>query len=179
MIALTRARKFRCRWRCLRRLYDCPDAGHGGGDLCHSGYDPAAALYQFFIAPVSRPDQVADLFIKACPLIMIASGLVFAYRANVWNIRAEGQMILGAMFAGHIALTYPGLSVWVMMPLMILAGMVGGLLWAMIPAVLKAVQRERDTLSLMLTYVAALLLDWTVRGPWLDPMSFGFPLTPM
>ena len=64
------------------------------------GYDPLAALYQFFIAPVSRPDQIADLFVKACPLIIIACGLVFAFRANVWNIGAEGQMILGALFAG-------------------------------------------------------------------------------
>ena len=144
------------------------------------GYDPAAALYQFFIAPVSRGYQVADLFVKACPLIIIASGLVFAYRANVWNIGAEGQMILGAMFAGHVALTYPGLSVWAMMPLMMLAGLAGGLLWAMIPAILKTRFNTNEILvSLMLTYVAVLLIDWTVRGPWRDPMSFGFPLTPM
>ena len=71
------------------------------------GYHPGAALYQFFIAPVSRPDQIADLFVKACPLIIIASGLVFCYRANVWNIGAEGQMILGAMFGGWVALSFP------------------------------------------------------------------------
>ena len=53
------------------------------------GYEPLAALYQFFIAPVSRGYQVADLFVKACPLIMIANGLVFSYRANGWNIGAE------------------------------------------------------------------------------------------
>ena len=144
------------------------------------GYHPGAALYQFFIAPVSRPDQIADLFVKACPLIIIASGLVFCYRANVWNIGAEGQMILGAMFGGWVALSFPGLSVWMMMPAMILAGMVGGLLWAMIPAILKTRFNTNEILvSLMLTYVAALLLDWTVRGPWRDPMSFGFPLTPI
>ena len=74
------------------------------------GYDPGAALYQFFIAPISRPDQVGDLFVKACPLIIIASGLVFCYRANVWNIGAEGQMILGAMFGGWVALTFPDMS---------------------------------------------------------------------
>ena len=68
----------------------------GAGIFGVLGYNPLAALYQFFIAPISRPDQLADLFVKACPLIIIASGLVFAYRANVWNIGAEGQMILGA-----------------------------------------------------------------------------------
>ncbi|MGB2411840.1 MAG: ABC transporter permease, partial [Candidatus Puniceispirillaceae bacterium] len=88
------------------------------------GYDPLAALYQFFIAPVSRPDQIADLFVKACPLIIIASGLVFCYRANVWNIGAEGQLILGAVFSGYVALTFPGLPGWAMMPLMVTMTMV-------------------------------------------------------
>ena len=143
------------------------------------GYHPGEALYQFFVAPVSRPDQIADLFVKACPLIIIASGLVFAYRANVWNIGAEGQMILGAMFAGWVALTLPDLSVWLMMPAMIAMGLLGGFLWAFMPAILKVRFNTNEILvSLMLTYVAAMLIDWTVRGPWRDPMSFGFPLTP-
>ena len=66
------------------------------------------------------------------------------------------------------------------MPLMVIAGMLGGLLWAMIPALLKTRFNTNEILvSLMLTYVAALLIDWIVRGPWRDPMSFGFPLTKM
>ena len=107
-------------------------------------------------------------------MIIIASGLVFAYRANVWNIGAEGQMILGAMFGGWVALTFPDLSGWVMTPAMIAMGMLGGFLWAMIQAILKTRFNTNEILvSLMLTYVAALLIDWTVRGPWRDPMSFG------
>ena len=73
------------------------------------GYDPLASLYQFFIAPLSRPDQVADLFVKACPLIITATGLVFCYRANVWNIGAEGQIVMGAVCAGGVALFVPAL----------------------------------------------------------------------
>jgi len=143
------------------------------------GYDPLAALYQFFIAPVSHGYQVADLFVKACPLIIIASGLVFSYRANVWNIGAEGQLILGALFSGYVALYLGGIPAPLMLPVMILAGILGGLLWAMIPAILKTRFNTNEILvSLMLTYVAILLIDWTVRGPWRDPMSFGFPLTP-
>ncbi|MBO21586.1 MAG: sugar ABC transporter permease [Rhodospirillaceae bacterium] len=144
------------------------------------GYNPGAALYQFFIAPVSRPDQIADLFVKACPLIIIATGLVFAYRANIWNIGAEVQMILGALAAGWVALSFPQLPGIAMMPLIILAGVAGGLAWAMISAVLKTRFNTNEILvTLMLTYVAILLIDWTVRGPWRDPLSFGFPLTPM
>jgi len=142
------------------------------------GFDPLVALYHFFIAPVSKSYQIADLLVKACPLVIIACGLVHCYRANVWNIGAEGQMIVGAMFAGYVALFHPQLNVWLMMPLMILAGMLGGLLWAMIPGLLRTRFNTNEILvSLMLTYVAALLLDWVVRGPWRDPQSFGFPLT--
>ena len=144
------------------------------------GYSPTGALYEFFVAPISRPDQIGDLFVKACPLIIIASGLVFAYRANVWNIGAEGQLIFGAVFSGWVALGYPELPVYLMMPAMVIAGMVGGLLWAMIPAILKTRFNTNEILvSLMLTYVATLFIDWLVRGPWRDPMSFGFPLTKM
>ncbi|MEC7441030.1 MAG: ABC transporter permease, partial [Pseudomonadota bacterium] len=130
------------------------------------GYDPLAALYQFFIAPVSRGYQVADLFVKACPLIIIASGLVFSYRANVWNIGAEGQMILGAMFSGYVALYWGGMPAPLLLPVMIIAGVLGGLAWAMIPAILKTRFNTNEILvSLMLTYVAVLFIDWTVRGP--------------
>ncbi|MDA0331931.1 MAG: ABC transporter permease [Proteobacteria bacterium] len=142
------------------------------------GYDPLAALYQFFIAPLSRPDQVADLFVKACPLIITATGLVFCYRANVWNIGAEGQIVMGAVCAGGVALFVPGLPDILLMPTMILAAMVGGMAWALIPGILKARFNTNEILvSLMLTYVAALFIDWLVRGPWRDPQSFGFPLT--
>ncbi len=152
----------------------------GAGIFGVLGYDPLTALYQFFIAPVSRPDQIADLLVKSCPLIIIASGLVFAYRANIWNIGAEGQMILGAVTSGFVALSFPNLPGLVMMPAMILAGMLGGLAWGMIPALLKTRFNTNEILvSLMLTYVAVMLIDWLVRGPWRDPMSFGFPLTPM
>lgn len=144
------------------------------------GYDPGVALYQFFIAPVLRPDQIADLFVKACPLIIIACGLVFCYRANVWNIGAEGQLIFGAIFSGWVALFYPDLPIYLMMPAMIVMAMLGGLIWAMIPALLKVRFNTNEILvSLMLTYVAALFIDWLVRGPWRDPMSFGFPMTKM
>ena len=142
------------------------------------GYDPTASLYQFFVAPLSRSDQVADLFVKACPLIITATGLVFCYRANVWNIGAEGQIVIGAVCAGGVALFAPALPDALLMSVMIFAAIVGGLAWAMIPGLLKIRFNTNEILvSLMLTYVAALFIDWLVRGPWRDPQSFGFPLT--
>jgi len=144
------------------------------------GFSPTGALYEFFVAPVSRLDQIGDLFVKACPLIITATGLVFCYRANVWNIGAEGQLIFGAIFSGWVALNFPDLPMMVMMPAMILASIAGGIFWALIPALLKVRFNTNEILvSLMLTYVATLFIDWLVRGPWRDPMSFGFPLTKM
>ncbi len=89
-------------------------------------------------------------------------------------------MIFGALFSGYVALYWGGMPAPLLLPVMILAGMLGGLAWAMIPAILKTRFNTNEILvSLMLTYVAVLFIDWTVRGPWRDPMSFGFPLTPM
>jgi simple sugar transport system permease protein len=101
------------------------------------GYDPVKSLYYFFIAPVSRPDQVAALAVKACPLILIASGLVFCYRSNIWNIGAEGQLVFGAIFSGWVALSFLESDSIFLLPSMIIASIIGGLLWAMIPAILK------------------------------------------
>ena len=74
------------------------------------GYDAGQSLYQFFISPLSRLDRISDLVVKACPLIIIALGLVFCYRANIWNIGAEGQFIMGALLAGFVALSFPNVE---------------------------------------------------------------------
>ena len=128
------------------------------------GYDPIKSLYYFFIAPVSRPDQVAALAVKACPLIIIASGLVFCYKSNVWNIGAEGQLILGAVFSGWVALNFLESDSFLLLPSMIIASIIGGLLWALIPALLKVRFNTNEILvSLMLTYVASLFIDFEIQ----------------
>ena len=142
------------------------------------GYDPGKALYHFFISPLSRLDKIADLFVKACPLMIIGTGLVLCFRANIWNIGAEGQLIMGAVFSGGLALSFSETqSVW-LLPAMAIFSFIGGALWALFPALLKIKLRTNEILvTLMLTYVASLFLDWLVRGPWRSPTSFGFPLT--
>ncbi|MGB1911588.1 MAG: ABC transporter permease, partial [Candidatus Puniceispirillaceae bacterium] len=151
----------------------------GGVIFAILGFEPLETLYEFFIKPLSQPYQFGNLLVKACPLIIIGTGLVFCYRANIWNIGAEGQLIFGALGAGLLALSFPEVtSKWFLLP-MAMAAMLAGALWAFVPAVLKVRYNTNEILvSLMLTYVAGLFLDWLVRGPWRDPMSFGFPLTP-
>ena len=90
----------------------------GGLIFAVLGYAPLPALYEFFIAPLSRPDQFGNLLVKACPLIIIGTGLVFCYRANIWNIGAEGQLIAGAVGAGGLALSFPDTTSVFLLPSM-------------------------------------------------------------
>jgi simple sugar transport system permease protein len=113
-------------------------------------------------------------------LILIAVGLALGFRANVWNIGAEGQLTVGAIAGGGIGLWFWGADGSWILPLMCLAGLAGGMAYAAIPAFLKTRLDVNEILtSLMLTYVATLFLSMLVYGPWKDPEGFGFPQTRM
>ena len=144
------------------------------------GKDPVQALHIFFVKPIETRYGLGELLLKASPLMLCAVGLATGYRANVWNIGAEGQLTLGALCAGGLALAFPGVnSAWILLP-MIFAGAAGGMAWAAIPAWLKTRFNANEILtSLMLVYVAALLLSWLVQGPWRDPEGFNFPQSRM
>lgn len=142
------------------------------------GLSPLAALKVFLIEPVSTINGVSELLLKASPLCLIALGLAVGYRANVWNIGAEGQMYLGGIFATGLAIHFHESGGPWLLPLMIVAGAVGGALWAAIPAFLRVKFYANEILvSLMLTYVADLLIKFLVYGPWQDPAANNFPLT--
>jgi ABC-type uncharacterized transport system permease subunit len=144
------------------------------------GYDGLGAMRQIFIAPVLDVERWPDLLVKAGPLILIATGLSVGFRANVWNIGAEGQYIVGAIAGTGVALATWSLQGWWILPAMVVAGMLGGMAWAAIPAFLRTRFGVSEILvSLMLTYVAIQLLYWLVRGPWRDPDGFNFPQTRM
>jgi len=143
------------------------------------GLEPLNALYVYFIMPVSDSWGLQEVAVKATPLVLISVGLALCYQSNNWNIGAEGQFLAGAMAGGYIAIiTHGGTTGPWVLPAMLLAGMLGGALLAMIPAVLKTRFGANEILtSLMLVYVAELLLDWLVRGPWRDPQGFNMPQT--
>ncbi len=145
------------------------------------GLDPLKALGVYFISPISDGWALQELAVKATPLILISVGLSLCYLSNNWNIGAEGQFVMGAIFGGWVAIATHGAAngPWVF-PAMMLAGMLGGAALAMIPAILKTRLSVNEILtSLMLVYVAELLLDWLVRGPWRDPKGFNFPQSVM
>jgi general nucleoside transport system permease protein len=142
------------------------------------GVDPLRGLYIYFIAPLTEGWSREELVVKATPLILIAVGLAVAFLSNNWNIGAEGQFTIGAISGSMLPVLLPDFQNFATLPLMLLMGALGGALFAMIPAVLKARFGTNEILtSLMLVYAALLFLDWVVRGPWRDPMAFGFPNT--
>ncbi len=140
------------------------------------GKNPLHAFYTFFVHPIRDLNGIAELLLKASPLMLIAVGLACGYRANVWNIGTEGQLVLGAIAAGGLALYYHGSDSALLLPAMVVAGALGGMAWAAIPAFLRTRFNTNEILvSLMLVYVAYQLLSWLVHEPWRDPEGFNFP----
>ncbi|CAO3446842.1 ABC transporter permease [Azospirillum largimobile] len=140
------------------------------------GFDPVRALHAFFIAPLTSVRGLGELVVKATPLVLCAVGLAIGFRANVWNIGAEGQLTLGAITGGGLALAFYGEGGWWLLPLMVIGGAVGGAVWAAVPAFLRLRFNASEILtSLMLNYVALLLLNYLVHGPYRDPDGFAFP----
>ncbi len=143
------------------------------------GKNPIAALGVYFIDPLTDAYSLQEIAVKATPLVMIAIGLSFCYLANVWNIGAEGQFLIGAVAGSWLAVKTQGTDAgyWVM-PAMLLLGAAAGALYALIPALCRVRFGASEILtSLMLVYVADLFLDYLVRGPWRDPQGFNFPTT--
>ncbi|MGR3717986.1 MAG: ABC transporter permease [Thermohalobaculum sp.] len=163
----------------------------GGILMALMGKPPLEALWIYFFQPfgelwmwITLPEGEREMWlyipseviVKAIPLALIGAGLAVCFRANVWNIGAAGQYTMGAVIGGWFALSAPeGVSgIW-LAPYLI-AGVLGGMAWAAIPAFLRVRFNANEILvSLMLTYVAGYLLDWLVRGPFKDPLGFGFP----
>jgi ABC-type uncharacterized transport system permease subunit len=142
------------------------------------GKDPLRGLQVFFWEPIKSGYALGELVVKATPLLLIALGLAVCFRSNVWNIGAEGQYILGAIAASGIALLAEKTTGdWIVVPVL-LAGVLGGMAWASITALLRDRFNANEILvSLMLVYVAVQVLGYLVFGPWKDPHGYNFPQT--
>lgn len=147
------------------------------------GVDVSDAFKAYFIEPLSTVNGVSEWLLKALPLCLIALGLAVAYRANVWNIGAEGQLVMGGIFATatmvwlQSSVQSGGLAV-----LMVLAGVLGGMLWAGLAAWMRTRFNANEILTtLMLVYVAQNILQYLLVGSAAstallqDPKGAGFP----
>ena len=140
------------------------------------GQNPAEALRIMVFTPLATTYGLAELGLKATPLLLCAIGIAVGVRANVWNIGAEGQFTIGAIAGGGVALAFGDAGGWYVLPLMLAAGVLGGLAWAAVAAFLRTRFNAHEILTtLMLTYVALHLLGYLVHGPWKDPEGFSFP----
>lgn len=146
------------------------------------GKDPLAGLAVFFVEPMRDMHGWSELGIKVAPLLLIAVGLAMCFRANVYNIGAEGQLTLGAICGGATALYFDtgdggvGMHGAGIIAMSLLAGMAGGMAWAGLTAWLRDRYNASEILvSLMLVYIAQLLLSYLVYGVLRDPEGFNFP----
>ena len=142
------------------------------------GKDPVRGLQVFFWEPIKSSYALGELVVKATPLLIIALGLAVCFRSNVWNIGAEGQYIIGAVCASGVALLADkDTGSWIVVALL-LAGVLGGMAWAGITALLRDRFNANEILvSLMMVYVAVQVLGLLVYGPWKDPQGYNFPQT--
>jgi simple sugar transport system permease protein len=144
-----------------------------------SGVNPLFAFVKIFSGSFGSLYGFKETITKAIPLILIGSGLALAFKAKFWNIGAESQLLMGAIFGTWVGLTVgTSLPSPVIVPLMFLVGFLGGALWGLIPAILKIRFSINEVIStLMLNYICAEFLTLLIVGPWKSEKKFGFPYT--
>lgn len=144
------------------------------------GTPPVEGITVLFKGAFGSRWAVEDSLIKAIPIFLCSLGVAIAFRLQIWNIGAEGQFALGAIGATWMALSFPGVPKYVLLPLMIAMACLAGGAWGMIPALLRQRLGTNEIIvSLMMNYIGILFLDYLVYGVWKDPTSFGFPMTPV
>lgn len=147
--------------------------------LALRGTPPAEGIVTLFQGAFGSRWAIEDSLIKAIPIFLCSLGVAIAFRLQVWNIGAEGQFALGAMGATWVALSFPDWPGYLLLPGMIIMAAIFGGFWGMIPAILRQHMKTNEIIvTLMMNYIAILLLDYMVFGVWKDPTSFGFPMTP-
>jgi simple sugar transport system permease protein len=143
------------------------------------GVNPLYAITKIFSGSFGSVYGIKETITKAIPLILIGSGLTLAFRAKFWNIGAESQLLMGAIFGTWVGLNWgPHLPAPVIVPLMFIAGFVGGAIWGLIPAILKVKFSINEVIStLMMNYICNEFMKFLIVGPWRGKTKHGFPYT--
>jgi general nucleoside transport system permease protein len=144
------------------------------------GVSPLEAFEVFIIQPFSDSYNIGELMVKVPPLMLCATGLALCYRANIWNIGAEGQLLIGAVAASAVAINVGDDAGVASQLLVVLAGVVAGMVWSSIPTALNRLFSTNIILTtIMLNYIGLYVLLWAVHGPLSDPNGYGFPESAM
>ncbi|WP_158594072.1 ABC transporter permease [Cohnella faecalis] len=141
-----------------------------------NGMNPLAVYKKMVVGAFGTSFGITETLVKSIPLLLCGLGVSVAYRISVWNIGAEGQFALGAIFATSVTIYFPEWPIYLSIPAMVVMGILGGGLWGLLTAIPRTYFQVNELItSLMLNYVALLLLDYFVFGPWKDPKGFNFP----
>ncbi len=143
------------------------------------GLNPLQAIWEIFSGSLGSLYGIVETITKAIPLVLIGTGLTLVFRAKFWNIGAEGQLLMGAIFGGYVGLNLgASLPSFLLIPLMFAAGFAGGALWALPPVILRLRFNVNEVIStLMLNYIVAEILNFLITGPWKGKSQMGFPYT--
>lgn len=146
----------------------------GAAIVAASGADPLAAYAGLVAGALGGPRQLTETVLKATPLLIVALGLTVAFRCRIWNIGGEGQYLVGALAGTVVGLFgQDHLSAWLLVPLMLAAGLAGGALWAAVAAWLRLRFGVSEIIAtIMLNFVAAYAVSYLARGPLRDPSGF-------
>lgn len=146
--------------------------------LLASGVNPLEAYREILIESLGSLYGLSETLVKTTPLIFAGLGVSLAFRMQIWNIGAEGQIYMGAMGASWVAL-FSGIdNHWIMITAMFAAAFFCGGAWAGVAGILRARWQVNEVIvTLLMNYIAILLVDYLIYGPWKDPKGFNFPLT--
>jgi len=148
------------------------------GLILMRGVDPFQAFYYLLIAPLSNQVSFLEVLVKATPLMLTGVAVTFAFATGYYNIGAEGQLYAGAIVAAWLGINLVGIPPILAIPLMILGGFIAGMLWALVPALLKVkLAVDEVVTTLLLNSVMAYMVSALLNGPWRDPES-GWPQSP-
>ena len=136
------------------------------------GANPLQAAYYFLIDPLSNPVRLIEVLVKTTPLLLTGIAVAFAFAGGYWNIGVEGQLYMGATAATAIGLQMHNTPAWLALPLVIVGGILAGMAWATLPAVMKVrLKIDEVVTTLLLNYVAIFFVSAILNGPWRDPVS--------
>jgi simple sugar transport system permease protein len=142
----------------------------GAAMLVLLGVNPIEAYLSLWDGAFGSANSLAETLVKATPLLLVALGICISFRGNVINIGGEGQMIVGAILATWVGLTFTDLPGWIIIPLAMIVGFLGGAIWGGIPGFLKAYFNVNEILStVMMNSIAVQLMNFLLRGPMIDP----------
>lgn len=134
--------------------------------------NPIEAYYYFLVDPLSSRVSAIEVLVKATPLLLTGAAVTFAFIGGYWNIGAEGQLYAGATAATAIGVQMHNVSPWLALPLMIGGGFVAGMLWALVPALMKVkLAIDEVVTTLLLNSVALFIVSALLNGPWRNPIS--------